>query len=154
MITIDERDRDALRFIWVDDVSKEEPELREYRFTRVVFGVSSSPFLLNATVKYHLEKFLGTNEAVVKRLLQSTYVDDVISGAGTEDEAFDLYTQSKEIFRQGGFNLRKFLTNSKSLQTRIDLAEGLSESKSIAIDPVTQATHDTQPKEAEECKVL
>ena len=107
MIAIDERDRDALRFIWVDDVSKEEPELREYRFTRVVFGVSSSPFLLNATVKYHLEKFLGTNEAVVKRLLQSTYVDDVISGAGTEDEAFDLYTQSKEIFRQGGFNLRK-----------------------------------------------
>ena len=119
-----------------------------------MFGVSSSPFLLNATVKYHLEKFLGTNEAVVKRLLQSTYVDDVISGAGTEDEAFDLYTQSKEIFRQGGFNLRKFLTNSKPLQTRIDLAEGLSESKSIAIDPVTQVTHDTQPKEAEECKVL
>ena len=43
---------------------------------RVLFSVSSSPFLLNATVKYHLERFLGTNEAIVKRLLQSTYVDD------------------------------------------------------------------------------
>ena len=76
MIAVDEKDRDVLRFIWVDDVTKEEPELRVYRFTRVVFGVSSSPFLLNATVKYHLERFLDANEATVKCLLQSTYVDD------------------------------------------------------------------------------
>lgn len=61
----------------------------------------------------------------MKRFFQSTYVDDVICGAETEDEAFDIYTQSKEIFRQGGFNLRKFLSNSKTLQTRIDRAEGL-----------------------------
>ena len=47
MIAVDERDRDALRFIWVDDVTKEEPELQEYHFTRVVFGVSSSPFLVS-----------------------------------------------------------------------------------------------------------
>ena len=79
-----------------------------------------SPFLLNATVRYHLERFLDTNEAVVKRLLQSTYVDDIISGANS---AFELYTQSKEIFRQGGFNLRKFLSNSQALQARIDAAE-------------------------------
>ena len=123
MIAVDEKDRDVLRFLWVDDVTKEEPELRAYRFTRVVFGVSSSPFLLNATVRYHLERFLDTNEAVVKRLLQSTYVDDIICGANSVDESFELYTQSKEIFRQGGFNLRKFLSNSQALQARINAAE-------------------------------
>lgn len=36
MIAVDERDRDVLRFLWVDDVTKDEPELRAYRFTRVV----------------------------------------------------------------------------------------------------------------------
>lgn len=151
MIAVDERDRDALRFIWVDDVTKAEPELRVYRFARVVFGVSASPFLLNATVKYHLEQFLESNEVIVKRLLQSTYVDDVISGAKSEDEAFDLYTQSKEIFRQGGFNLRKFLTNSETLQTRIDFAEAnLSK-----IDHNTPAAPGAQTmKRTEECKVL
>lgn len=62
MIAIDEKDRDVLRFLWIDDVTKEEPKIRAYRFTRVVFGVSASPFLLNATVKYHLESFRGTHE--------------------------------------------------------------------------------------------
>ena len=127
MIAVDERDRDVLRFLWVDDVTKDEPEIRAYRFTRVVFGVSSSPFLLNATVKYHLESFRGTNKTVVKKLLKSTYVDDVISGADNIDEAFELYTQAKEIFRKGGFNLRKFLSNCQPLQMRVDAAEQLPE---------------------------
>ena len=156
MIAVDERDRDALRFIWVDDVTKEEPELQEYRFTRVVFGVSSSPFLLNATLKYHLEQFLESNEVVVKRLLQSTYVDDIISGANSEDEAFDLYAQSKEIFHQGGFNLRKFLTNSEPLQTRIDVMEGVQSSNLSKIDCDSQPApgSPTVVKQAEEGKEL
>lgn len=51
------------------DVSKEEPELREYRFTRVVFGVSSSPFLLKATVKYHLGEVSGHKRGSSEALL-------------------------------------------------------------------------------------
>lgn len=119
------KDRDVLRFVWVDDVSKEEPNLRAYRFTRVVFGVSSSPFLLNATV---LERFLGTNENTVKRLLQSTYVDDVVSGADSDEEAFQLYTEAKVIFHAGGFNLRMFLSNSLIVQAKIEAAEGVPDS--------------------------
>ena len=113
-------------------MAKEEPELRIFRYTRVVFGMSSSPFLLNATVKYHLERFLDSNEATVKRLLRSTCVDDIISGANSDEEAFELYTQAKETFRQGGFNLRKFLSNNRPLQSKIDSAE-----KSPDSDPST-----------------
>ena len=134
--------------VWVDDVTKEEPELRTYRFTRVVFGVSSSPFLLNATVRYHLEQFLDSHEAAVKRLLQSTYVDDIISGADSDEEAFQLYTQAKSIFRQGGFNLRKFLSNSRTLQTRINAAE-MSPSS-----PSSDLSTDFPSATREEIKVL
>ena len=78
MIAVDKKNRDVLRFLWVDDVSKKNPDLRIYRFTRVVFGISSSPFLLNAILKYYLEQFLDTNKCTVNCLLQSTYVDDVV----------------------------------------------------------------------------
>ena len=157
MVSVDEADCDVLRFIWVDDTSKDLPGLRVFRFTRVVFGVSSSPFLLNATIRFHFEKYLETNEGLVRHLLRSTYVDDIISGGRTEDEAFDLYTASKKIFSEGGFNLRKFLTNSKRLQERIDLQESPNPNHSSLQDEPTfsETTLGTsQSPKAEEHKVL
>ena len=85
----------------------------------------SSPFLLNATIKFHLESFLESNEVVVWRLLNSTYVNDIVTGADSEEAAFDLYTQSKDMFYRGGFNLCKFVSNSRELQQQIDRAEGV-----------------------------
>ena len=96
---------DVLQFIWVDDISKDLPALRVYRFTQVVFVVSSSPFLPNATIHFHLEKYIETNEGLLQQLLRSTYVDDIISGGRTEDKVFELYATSKKLFHEGEFNL-------------------------------------------------
>ena len=57
MIAVAEQDRDALKFSWVDDIMKSTPDIQVLLFTRVSFGAASSPFLLNATGKYHIEKF-------------------------------------------------------------------------------------------------
>ena len=56
MISIDPKDLDVLRIFWVKDHLAEKPEIVTYRFTRVVFEVSSSPFLLNATIQHHVPK--------------------------------------------------------------------------------------------------
>ena len=88
MIAVDSKDCDVLWFIWVD-VTKDDPKLRIYRFTRVVFG---------SVIESH---FSRSHKAVVERLLQSTYVDDIVSGADSEDEAFELYTQAKELLNVG-----------------------------------------------------
>ena len=56
-IAIDPEHRDFLQFLWLDDVNKESPEIVEIkllRFTRVVFGVNASPFILSATVRHHV----------------------------------------------------------------------------------------------------
>ena len=65
MVSVDEADRDVLRFLRVDSTLRDPFDLKVYRFTRVVFGVSLSPFLLNATIRFHLERHLESNEGLV-----------------------------------------------------------------------------------------
>ena len=122
-ICVDEGDQDVLRFVWFDDVAKPQPEVQTLKFTRVVFGVSSSPFLLNATIRHHLKKYMSTHTELVKRISESNYVDDVVSGAETKEEAFTMYRESKVMLRKGGFNLRKFNTNSSELRELIHQEE-------------------------------
>ncbi len=163
-VSVAESDRDVLRFLWVEDIQKEHPELRALRFASVVFGVSSNPFLLNATLKYHLERYSSTHPNLVQRLLESTFVDDVVTGADTEDEAFTLYTQGKSIFRDRGFNLRKFKMKSMQLQRKIDRTEkinttnpeGAKEAHPCYLDETYgEATlGDSHGQEAKEQKVL
>ena len=86
-VSVAEEDRDVLRFLWFDDVKKEYPEVIVLRFVRVVFGVSSSPFLLNATVKHHVEGYKEKDPEFVETLLRSIYVDDLSSGGDTVEES-------------------------------------------------------------------
>ena len=154
MVAVGKDDRDVRRFIWVDNPFTELPKLKTYQFMHVIFGVSSSPFLLNATIRFHLEKHLGQNEILVKQLLCSTYVADIIAGGQTEEEVLQLCSQSKEIFCEGGFNLRKFLMNSKSVQQQIELMET---SNPPFLDELTYSKHTlgtSQPATVEKSKVL
>lgn len=66
MVSMAEKDRDVLRFMWVDDITKEELEIIALSFTRVVFGVSSSPFLLNATIQHNLKQYSAKFPETVK----------------------------------------------------------------------------------------
>ena len=46
-------------------------------------------------------------------------MDDFITGKQTEEEACDFYLVCKSLMKKRGFNLRKWLSNSKSLQEKI-----------------------------------
>ena len=141
MIAVEEADRDVLRFLWVNDIDDEEVTIRPLRFTRVVFGVCSSPFLLNSTIRYHLEQYLSSHPELVKKLIESFYVDDVVTGASTKEEAFQLYSESKNILMDGAFNLRKFRTNSPSLQLEINAAENQLENPQETPSPSLEETY-------------
>ena len=112
MIAVAPEDRDVLRFLWVDNVDKQVPDIVTFRFTRVMFGVSSSPFLLNATIRHHMDRYSKVHPQFVETFLRSIYVDDVSYGTDDADSAYELYKKSKQILAEGGFNLRKFVTNS------------------------------------------
>ena len=152
MISVAEPDRDSLRFLWVDDIAKDTPDVCALRFSRVVFGVSSSPFLLNTTIKYHLQQSQDTHPDLVPKLIQSTYVDDIITGANSDDECYHLYKTNE------GFNLRKFLTNSCRLQQRIDDTEkkrsGRTSPSELEDSYVKATLGNMQQTQPEESKIL
>lgn len=83
-------------------------------------------------------------------------MNDIVTGADSEEAAFDLYTQSKDMFYRGGFNLCKFVSNSRELQQQIDRAEGVQHSSQNDTDEsYAQATLRIAPTlGAEEHEIL
>ena len=66
LLTQGPSDRDPLRFIGLDGIHKDNPKEVVHRFCRVVFGVTWNPFLLNITIKQHLQKYANGNPELVK----------------------------------------------------------------------------------------
>ena len=52
-IGLDDNDRDFTRFLWLSDLMNPESVFNTFRFKTVLFGSTSSPFLLNATLRCH-----------------------------------------------------------------------------------------------------
>lgn len=116
-IEIDESDRDYTRFFWCDNVSSKD---LVYRMTRVLFGVTSSPFLLNATIKHHLKRYVEIFAHTCQILDDSLYVDDCLLGEDTVTEALEVCTQSYDIFKEASMHLRKWRTNSPDLASKLE----------------------------------
>ena len=131
-IVIDEGDRDFLRFLWFDNITDIKPRIIQYRFTRLVFGLTPSPAILNSVIQTHLTRFLLSEPILSRQLAEGLYVDDFTCGAGTVEEGFSIYKGAKQLMKRGGFNLRKWHSNSVDLQQRIDQLENANKSQSYS----------------------
>ena len=132
-------DRDSLRFLWVDSINTENPSLVTLRYQRVVFGVRSSPFLLNAVIRHHLEGCKETDPQFANKVKREFYVDDLASGAEDVSSALDLYHKVKYRLQKGGFHLRKWKTNSTELAEKIEKEEKVTEASTSKDHEVDQS---------------
>ncbi|GFV22576.1 integrase catalytic domain-containing protein [Trichonephila clavipes] len=109
--------KDAVRFLWSDDEPcvHKKPKLQVYRFNRVNFGDSSSPFLLAATIRHHIEKYKHEFPHTVELLDRNFYIDDLISGGNEFEEALQTLRRAKNIMEAAGMDLRKWITNDANL---------------------------------------
>ena len=103
-----------LRFLWYDDVQKENPLVIQLCWMRLAFGLKPSPSILGATIKQHVSLFQEESPEVVK-ILSRLYADDMSCSVKSNAEALEIYQTSKDILLKGGFNLRKWKTNDKEL---------------------------------------
>ena len=68
-----------LRFLWVDTNDPSLERTIVFQFLRVVFGITSSPFLLNGTIRHQFLKYEPAYPKFVEKFLEDLYVDDATS---------------------------------------------------------------------------
>ena len=94
-IRVGEKDRDYLRFPWVD-VNKPNQKTVIYHLLPYCSDLPPSPFLLNATISTRMEKYLETHYEIIIKFLNDLYMDDITTGAQTKSEVYELYQKNKE----------------------------------------------------------
>lgn len=86
--------------------------------TRVVFGASSSPFILAAIIRKDLKQYESEYPQVVETIRTSLYVDDFIASSREVSEAHSVTTAAKDIMSTAGMDLCKWITNSPELKEK------------------------------------
>ncbi|GFQ73352.1 integrase catalytic domain-containing protein [Trichonephila clavata] len=121
LILADE-DRDATRFLWYKTEHTSDgklcitDEIVIYRFTLLPFGLTSSPFLLSASLRELATMYKQTYPIATKHIENNTYMDDFVIGTSTDTEAITLYREMLQFTSHISLPLTKWTTNSKILQ--------------------------------------
>ena len=121
-VRIREEDRDALRFHWVSHLKTRRVEV--LRFTRALFGLAPSPFLLGGVINQHLEACLATVPRLIQEIEKSLYVDDLVSGGPTVYAAQKIKEGAIDVFGQASFKLHKWYSNVPELESASELSSG------------------------------
>ena len=112
-VRIKESERDALRFHWR---RPENDETSVYRFTRALFDLTCSSFLLGGVLEQHLKSWEAKYPNLVDEVRKGLYVDDLMTGGATEDEVNEKKAESIEIFEDTTFKLHKWDSNVETLE--------------------------------------
>ncbi|CAB3999850.1 Hypothetical predicted protein [Paramuricea clavata] len=112
-----------LRFLWFDDITEPVPKIRRFQFCRLVFGLTPSPAVLASIIQHHLSRHKEREPEMVSLLNDSFYVDDFAGGAKTDDDAVEVYEKAQAIMKDGGFTLRKWMSNSKKFREMVEKNE-------------------------------
>lgn len=110
-----EDDQEMLKFLWQRD-----GQTVTFRHKRVVFGVASSPFLLNATIQHHLANLSGPEDTIEQEILdklkRSFYMDDCITSLATRPEAQRFATDATQIMKKASFDLRGWVMSGDQVK--------------------------------------
>ncbi|UYV67536.1 hypothetical protein LAZ67_5001142 [Cordylochernes scorpioides] len=117
-ISVQEMDRDCLRFLWWKTGTS---EMKDLRHKRVVFGLKCSPFLLAAVIEYHLESIRDERAFVAAKLLKSFYVDNCVTSL-KEEEVEDFMEISIQLMTKAKMELNQWAITGVFTQADSDVS--------------------------------
>ncbi|XP_037876371.1 uncharacterized protein LOC105841331 [Bombyx mori] len=121
-IGIREEDRRFLNILYKFD---EDDTAKMYHFNRVCFGLRCSPYLAMKTVKRLARD--ETDFPIASEIASDhLYMDDLGVSVDTPENGIQLAHDLIELFKRGGFDLVKFVSNSPEVLKSIPQANRLS----------------------------
>lgn len=111
-IMLHETHQDLHRIFW-----RESPDhkLTEFRLCTVTYGTASAPFLAVRAMQQCAMDHKSEYPIAHNIVMSDFYVDDMITGAHTEQEAIQIVQQVTDLLDCGGFPLCKWTSNNNNV---------------------------------------
>ena len=112
-------DRQLHRFLWRANTSD---QIRDYCMNRVTFGMAASPYLAVRTLQQAAIDHGSSSPSASWHVMHSFYVDDLLGGADTLEDAITLYDELRVMLGKVGFDLRKWRSSEQQVLNHIPTA--------------------------------
>jgi hypothetical protein len=123
-VKVNPQDRNLQRILWL--YSSDKP-IQEYQLTTVTYGTASAPFLATRCLKKLAEDNLVHHPKAAQMLRDDFYVDDLLTGTSTVQEAIEVQQEFSTLLDTAGCPLRKWASNNSTFLDAIP--EELRETK-------------------------
>ncbi|XP_069160890.1 uncharacterized protein [Procambarus clarkii] len=115
-VGLQEEDRDFTKFLWVENPEDVNSPVVTFRFSSVLFGATSSPFLLQATLDTHLKK---SSSPCKTEISQNLYVDNFQGTVNSTTELLQLYQEANKELQGANMPLQSWASNNATLNNQI-----------------------------------
>ncbi|XP_050065913.1 uncharacterized protein LOC126554977 [Aphis gossypii] len=115
------RRTDLQRILWRPSPNE---VLRTYQLTTVTYGTTPASFLATQCLVSLGEEKKQQQPAAANAILRDFYMDDLMTGADSEEECYNLQREINDIFNSAKLPLRKWCSNSPTVLTQMGKREG------------------------------
>ncbi|XP_022835750.1 uncharacterized protein LOC111363184 [Spodoptera litura] len=132
MVKVADNDTDFQRIVWRFDPST---PIQCYKLLRLTFGTACAPYLAVKVLHRLAELEEKKYPLAAKITKQCYYMDDLLAGCDTVDEAIKIYEEMNELMRSGGFELQKWSSNNYEFLEQIGKTES-SDSSTVKLNDI------------------
>ncbi|XP_069166818.1 uncharacterized protein [Procambarus clarkii] len=109
-VGLQEEDNNYTKLLWIKDSNNSNSELITNRLASVLFGATSSLFLLQATLDTHLKKSNSPNKTEISNNL---YVDNFQGTTSSESKLLNIYYEANRELMGANMLLQSWVNNAK-----------------------------------------
>lgn len=111
------------RILWRDDPNN---RIEAYELATITYGTSAAAYLAIRCL-YQLGVECSAESPLISDVIKNHfYVDDMLSGGNTIDEVIFIAQEVSGVLKEGGFLLRKWVSNSPEILRGIEAQDNMT----------------------------